>query len=887
MRINLNNIRPLKIRPYTRAEIEAIYEAIGVDFSNKIPNENGWIICRSPLRVDNAPSFGIQVDTGNWIDHGTGDTGNIESAVKMYYDYDGNQLTEVYDRIWDIVKHYRNNLNATDSVTTYSPPSASGNQQSYSPEFKCNTTDEQPFNYWKDSERTELIIANDRLESESTNDVIQQIQTHDAVDLATLKKFNCGIYNFNGCDYLLMPYDSGGQLYRRNTSTGDKVIRNLLNSKVNKSFFGSNFIKGTDRLHLCKSPRETMLLSQYVEDDCIGICGGENSDLSNLQKDFLYTQFKQGCKEVLVYFDCDTQEALENARDIAESIKRIHASIRVRLVNIHDISDGQCKDLADWVRGGGSLSELLDAELEEIISSGVKQEDENQIKRTSRTFSEEVKEKLQGASINIDHAELIPFWEMSEKGRFSIHHKRFLETLEANGFMKIYFGPEPVTVRKQENILTESNQSKLNDFVRSMIEKLPTDRLRHNDPEDYRDEILNAYYKKSTSLTGDTSQLLFKDQQPKFLTDEKLSGYLYYKNGVVRVTADQAEIISYSDLDGVIWKDQIIDRKISIDEDQASISVFSQFIHKLGQENDERLNALISSLGYLAHTYKDKSNTKAIILVDEKIVESGEEAHGGTGKSLLLKSLSHIRKFRYIQGKNFQPSHRFAFQGVRLGDQILLMDDVRSNFDFEGLFNIITDDMTIEQKHQNQITLPFRLSPKIAITTNTSVPGSGNSYHRRQNIVELPDYFGIDWTVVDEFGHTFFDDWDANEWCRFDNFMISCLQFYLKNGLSSFLGNYKRKKLIIETSMELVEFYEHNVNKDVKYDKKDLYNQYCNFIGNQPHSGNQISQAVFTIQIKKCGEADENVLSVEERKSGDDRYIEFVSKKNQPDLFDL
>ena len=49
--------------------------------------------------------------------------------------------------------------------------------------------------------------------------------------------------------------------------------------------------------------------------------------------------------------------------------------------------------------------------------------------------------------------------------------------------------------------------------------------------------------------------------------------------------------------------------------------------------------------------------------------------------------------------------------------------------------------------------------------------------------MEFTDYFHEEFTAEDEFGHILFLDWDAKEWQRFDNFMIGCLQFFLKNGL--------------------------------------------------------------------------------------------------------
>ena len=36
---------------------------------------------------------------------------------------------------------------------------------------------------------------------------------------------------------------------------------------------------------------------------------------------------------------------------------------------------------------------------------------------------------------------------------------------------------------------------------------------------------------------------------------------------------------------------------------------------------------------------------------------------------------------------------------------------------------------------------------------------------------------------LEEFGKLMFGDWNDEEWCQFDNYMIQCLQLYLEKGL--------------------------------------------------------------------------------------------------------
>jgi len=93
--------------------------------------------------------------------------------------------------------------------------------------------------------------------------------------------------------------------------------------------------------------------------------------------------------------------------------------------------------------------------------------------------------------------------------------------------------------------------------------------------------------------------------------------------------------------------------------------------------------SLESTLGYLIHSYKDKTDQKAIIFNDQEI---DDNPNGGSGKSLMLAALGYFRRVVKIDGKAFNPGKSdFVYQRVNLDSQILAFDDVKRNFDFEQL----------------------------------------------------------------------------------------------------------------------------------------------------------------------------------------------------------
>ena len=187
-----------------------------------------------------------------------------------------------------------------------------------------------------------------------------------------------------------------------------------------------------------------------------------------------------------------------------------------------------------------------------------------------------------------------------------------------------------------------------------------------------------------------------------------------------------------------------------------------------------------STIGFLMHGHKNLSFCPAVILNDEVISDNPE---GGTGKGIFMNALSQMKKVVTIDGKSFNFERSFAYQLVSADTQILVFDDVRKHFDFERLFSVVTEGLTLEKKNKDAIKIPFEKSPKIAITTNYAIKGSGNSFARRKWELELHQHYNKNFTPLDEFNKLFFGDWNDDEWCAFDNYMIGCLQGYLNTGL--------------------------------------------------------------------------------------------------------
>jgi hypothetical protein len=234
-------------------------------------------------------------------------------------------------------------------------------------------------------------------------------------------------------------------------------------------------------------------------------------------------------------------------------------------------------------------------------------------------------------------------------------------------------------------------------------------------------------------------------------------------------------------------------------------------------DDSGRVDALETTLGYLMHTFKDKTDQKAIIFNDQEI---DDNPNGGSGKSLMLAALNNLRRVVKIDGKSFNPSKSdFVYQRVNLDTQILAFDDVRKAFDFEQLFSLITEGITVNRKNKDEIFIPFNRSPKIVITTNYVISGAGSSHDRRRHELEFYQYFHSKRSPLDEYGRLLFDSWADEDWLKFDNYMVKNLQKYLTNGLMKAISiNADAKRLIQATCKDFFDWAEEgNLALDVYY----------------------------------------------------------------------
>ncbi len=460
---------------------------------------------------------------------------------------------------------------------------------------------------------------------------------------------------------------------------------------------------------------------------------------------------------------------------------------------------------------------------------------------------------------------VIKFW-VRENEKIKISRIRFKKFLESEGFCKYKIESNHLFVRVENNIVEEIDSIDVKEFVMNYLERMATEEFEGTN----RNEIIEALIKSANQLFTQQFLEFLITRNIEFNKDTFDTGYFYFKNGFVEVSISRIDFHNYKNINKHIWKKQIIDRNFV---ESSRRSVFEDFLFNVCRSEVKRYEALKSAIGYLLHTYKDPSITKSIVFIDEKLSDG---AFGRSGKGLVIKSISKVRNVVVEDGRNFNPSKNFAFQRVKANTNIIGFEDIREKFPFERLFSIITDGITIERKNKDEIHIGYSESPKVVISTNFSISGVDDSTMDRQFIIEFSDYYNKTHRPVHDFGKPFFGSWTDDEWSDFDNFMIGCLQLYLKKGLVTYeFINLDKKKMIDETCQEFVEFAEDIIGIGKEYEKKELYESFKK----EYEDFDKLTQSKFTRWLKVWGKVKN--YEVQESKSGGKRNIRFYKKEEK------
>lgn len=499
--------------------------------------------------------------------------------------------------------------------------------------------------------------------------------------------------------------------------------------------------------------------------------------------------------QVVIFPDNDEEGRYHTGR-VGEDL--LEVATCVKIVQLDGREQGE--DVADWIEQKRS---------EGLSDEEIKREVERRIGEAPACDREDFQTEEFGLGG--------PFWYLTEGGEVKVNKKDLVDFLAGRGFRKFYAGPEDSEfLHVVDNVVYPISREKIQDHVMAYVrEEVPGDR-------GVEDKLSN----KPTSYFSRSQMELLPKLKREFHHATSEKAYRYFQNGFVEITARGYALRPYSELGGLVWKGQITDRSFC---DLSAVEVrtswdWHRFLTNVVGGHDRRLRSLRTALGYLQHRYKDPALTKAVIFMDE--VDSGLE-EGRTGKSLVAKSLQHVASVHREDGRNFSFHSQFAFQEVDPGTEVLDFNDVRGDFPFGRLFSAITDTLSVERKKKDKYTISFEDSPKFLISTNHVIEGAGASFEARTSEIEFSGYYGDHREPKDDFGHSFFKEWDEKEWARFDNTMVSCIQEYLRHKLVEYeRQNVEYRRLKQNTCASFATWVSDSIGQGVEYAKDALYESF-------------------------------------------------------------
>lgn len=429
-------------------------------------------------------------------------------------------------------------------------------------------------------------------------------------------------------------------------------------------------------------------------------------------------------------------------------------------------------------------------------------------------------------SLESDKTEkILTFWSVSDKGVISIDRSKFLNFLSESGGFYIYYYDNKLNykiIKIEDGFVSETNTEQIKKFINAYIENLPSafDNINPSKLKEVIYKGADAYFNKSLFEFMPNIKL-------NLLKHTKAAAYYPFKNGVVKITKNKKELLKYGEIGAHVWKDQVIDFNIDIEQEiDFEYVQYTKFIEKVCGDNPERVAYCISLIGYLLHTYKDPTKSYAVILAEET---ENEAEGGGAGKGLFFKAISKLINMVSIDGKNFKLDKSFAFQRVELSTQLIVIEDCRKNVDFEGFYSKITEGVTIEKKNKDEIYINYTDAPKFGFTTNYTINYSGGHGKRRVKVIEFSSFFNHKNTPLDFFGNTLFNEWDADEWNRFYNFMIESVQIYLESGIPALENTLtmNRKNIKLNFGEDFLAFYD-DIVRDKWYEFGSEYTSFLN-----------------------------------------------------------
>ena len=469
----------------------------------------------------------------------------------------------------------------------------------------------------------------------------------------------------------------------------------------------------------------------------------------------------------------------------------------------------------------------------------------------------------------------------------------FVALLRRLGFRKYEVGEGFIVIRIVDNIIEQYQPHQLRGFIVRHFHNMDESLLEElNCPKEL---LIEKLHRSLGTLTTDEKLSLLFDLDGKeeivIVEDTIDKAFFFYQNGYVVVEKDGVTLHDYKTLPGCVWKDQILKRNFTLLKmKEWETGMYYQFAANISdnrtredgvENNPHRFVSFMTITGYCLHKFFN-TKLKMPIFMDARISEFPD---GRSGKSLHCKAIRQMlnadpengKQCIVIDGKTFDPENRFKYEDLHVSTRVFVMDDVKRGLPIELFFNAVVDGFMRERKGEKE---KVRIWCKPILTLNYTLQIQGGSAKDRVIEYEFADFYSVDKTPEMVHGCWFFRDWEADEWAKFDNFMLSCVSDYLKSGIiMPDTINLEARKLLDETDSEFINWMEdQDIQHEKDYDKRALFTAFggVNDDGKVTKSGfHWLKQKLFTSWLRRWAQYRPEFAGYREFRSSGTDYIRF------------
>lgn len=461
---------------------------------------------------------------------------------------------------------------------------------------------------------------------------------------------------------------------------------------------------------------------------------------------------------------------------------------------------------------------------------------------------------------------------------------KFFDFLYDNGFRRYDYEDDNFFIQiTDDKIVKRVTITKMQDFVWRYIDNLPEfiDELELCERSHLKSKLVKGigyyFHKQRLNVLTPKEPIIFNE-------DKHDTKYIYYLNGFVKITKKGMQLREYKKLKHYIWESEILQRNFERNPSKPD-NIAKDFFEVISGKTDslgdlrklpQRHKALEICAGYLLHNFY-ATKLKAIIFTDSTISDENE-ANGRSGKTLFCRFIGNIlssdltdptlKTYCEINGKDFDTKDKHKYSRADLDTKLIVINDLRRNFDLESLYNDVTEGVTVDKKGLQ----PFRIVAKMVLPTNKIPKNQGESSKDRFMEFEFSDYFNSRRTPEMVYKHWFFRDWNEQHWSEYDNYMCECVQAYFENDAKLLEPdgiNLSSRKLRSETHTDFIDYMtDLNLQFNERYDKKILFNNFLDQY--EDWKENKLRQAKFTKWIKSYCKYTDGYMPFD--KNDPDRY---------------